>query len=520
MCYTYDSLNRVIKRQVISLDCDCVVSEENYNYDAAGNITCSPDSCFQYDTNNRLTVFNGQTVEYDMDGNMLSDGYTEYKYDSANRLVKAGDHAYTYNAEDVRIRNLCSDADTTYTYNTNCRLSQLLQKTTNGITTKYVYGLGLIGEEKEGCFKTYHFDYRGSTVAITDINGNITDIFEYDTYGRIISRTGDSFVIFGYNGRDGVITDRNGLYYMRARYYSPEMHRFINADIIHGVITDSTSLNRYSYVNGNPISFVDPLGLSKERGGGTYKIISLNSLLSHNKFMPSPAFIAPFITVPDYVLENPVQIELEPVQESGFLEGLFKAIENLLLKMETQWSSRPSVFLPDVSDYNFEHNSNNDIVGTIINDQNVAGSPVSKMILGSCYLSHNGCEVIAVNNAMVLLGLEPSMADLIKTFESENALIGGSLSLGVLGSNPYSIKRVLKRKDMDYDSVSYDDLSKPGVYIVSYWNDTAYDSMLHTVAIQSNGVGDYTIYNRYGDGKVYTDTFLDFSETYITGYRL
>ena len=39
MCYTYDSLNRVIKRQVISLDCDCVVSEENYNYDAAGNIT-------------------------------------------------------------------------------------------------------------------------------------------------------------------------------------------------------------------------------------------------------------------------------------------------------------------------------------------------------------------------------------------------------------------------------------------------------------------------------------------------
>ena len=39
MCYTYDSLNRVIKRQVVSLDCDCVESEENYNYDAAGNIT-------------------------------------------------------------------------------------------------------------------------------------------------------------------------------------------------------------------------------------------------------------------------------------------------------------------------------------------------------------------------------------------------------------------------------------------------------------------------------------------------
>ena len=47
---------------------------------------------------------------------MLSNGYSEYEYDSANRLIKADGHEYTYNAEDVRIRNLCSDADTTYTY--------------------------------------------------------------------------------------------------------------------------------------------------------------------------------------------------------------------------------------------------------------------------------------------------------------------------------------------------------------------------------------------------------------------
>ncbi len=53
---------------------------------------------------------------------------------------------------------------------------------------------------------------------------------------------------------------------MRARYYSPEMRRFINADVLHGAISDSTSLNRYSYVNGNPVSFVDPFGLEKERG--------------------------------------------------------------------------------------------------------------------------------------------------------------------------------------------------------------------------------------------------------------
>lgn len=271
ICYTYDSLNRVTKR-TIKNECEQIISVENYSYDAAGNITDAPNSCFIYDANNRLTKFNGNSVTYDMDGNMLSDGCSQYKYDSANRLIKAGGHTYTYNAEDVRIRNLCSDADTTYTYNTNCKLSQLLQKTTNGITTKYVYGLGLIGEEKENCFKTYHFDYRGSTVAITDINGNITDTFKYDTYGKLISRTGNSFVIFGYNGRDGVVTDKNGLIYMRARYYSPEMRRFINADVLHGEISDSTSLNRYSYVNGNPVSFVDPFGLSVERGNENNRV--------------------------------------------------------------------------------------------------------------------------------------------------------------------------------------------------------------------------------------------------------
>ena len=265
MCYTYDNLNRVTKRTLKDLN-DVVLSEETFTYDAAGNITDAPDSCFQYDTNNRLIVFNGNSVSYDMDGNMLSNGTLTCTYDSANRLITAGGHTYTYNAEDIRIRNLCSDADTTYTYDTNCKLSKLLCKTTNGITTKYVYGRGLIGEEKCNTFKTYHFDYRGSTVAITDASGNITDTFEYDTYGKLMSRTGTSLIIFGYNGRDGVVTDKNGLIYMRARYYSPDMRRFVNADIIAGKLSNAITLNRFAYANGNPVSFVDPFGLSVERG--------------------------------------------------------------------------------------------------------------------------------------------------------------------------------------------------------------------------------------------------------------
>ena len=68
-----------------------------------------------------------------------------------------------------------------------------------------------------------------------------------------------------YNGRDGVVTDDNGLIYMRARYYSPELRRFINADIIAGKITNAITLNRYAYANANPVSNIDPFGLEAKR---------------------------------------------------------------------------------------------------------------------------------------------------------------------------------------------------------------------------------------------------------------
>lgn len=167
MCYTYDSLSRVTARTVKKLSGDSVISTETFTYDAAGNVTDAPDSCFSYDTNNRLLVFKGNAVSYDPDGNMLSNSMQSFTYDSANRLLSADGHTYTYNAENVRIRNLCESEDTTYTYDTNTKLSKLLCKTTNGVTTKYVYGRGLIGEELNNTFKTYHFDCRGSTIAIT-----------------------------------------------------------------------------------------------------------------------------------------------------------------------------------------------------------------------------------------------------------------------------------------------------------------------------------------------------------------
>ena len=115
-------------------------------------------------------------------------------------------------------------------------------------------------------------------MAISDQTGTVTDTFKYDTYGKLTERTGSTDLIFGYNGRDGVVTDTNGLIYMRARYYSPELRRFVNADIIPGEIYQAVTLNRYAYANGNPVSNVDPFGLAAEERGNYRPVILLAKL--------------------------------------------------------------------------------------------------------------------------------------------------------------------------------------------------------------------------------------------------
>ncbi|WP_223868746.1 RHS repeat domain-containing protein [Paenibacillus sp. UASWS1643] len=132
------------------------------------------------------------------------------------------------------------------------------------VKARYIYGLGLIGrEDADGTYLSYHYDLRGSTTLLTDERNQVTDRYTYGLYGELEQHEGLTQQPFAYNGRDGVMTDANGLYYMRARYYDPKLKRFLNRDVIRGEIQDGQTFNRYAYVNGNPVSYIDPLGLMK-----------------------------------------------------------------------------------------------------------------------------------------------------------------------------------------------------------------------------------------------------------------
>ena len=249
----------------------------------------------EYDSANRLIGYNNKKIKYDKDGNMLygpvNGEMCNLTYDSRNRLISAGNVTYDYDAENTRISVTATDKKITYVTDVAGEMSQVLEsyeKTNDGKKTHtvYVYGNGLIysyndneadsttsdnkvqdlssdkSSDKDMDGTTYyHYNNIGSTTKLTDNNGNVIQSYEYGAYGEVIS--GDTNITpFLYNGQLGVMTDDNGLYYMRARYYNVNIKRFINQDVVYGSINVSQSLNRYSYVQGNPIKLTDPFGLS------------------------------------------------------------------------------------------------------------------------------------------------------------------------------------------------------------------------------------------------------------------
>ena len=272
----YDTAGQMLQQKDIDGKGNVIV-QYDYIYDGAGNVTAEqssdptqsfnlPATNMTYTTDNRLATYNGQPVEFDADGNMtqgpLGGVMGNYTFDCRNRLTSAGGVSYSYDAENNRTGVSENGKQISYIVNPNVLLSQLLIKTDeNGSQTFYVYGLGLIGQEElGGKYRSYHYDSRGSTVALSDEAGQVTDTFQYAPYGALIGRTGISHTPFLYNGRYGVVTDSNGLCNMRARYYNPEIGRFISKDVNYGRIIAPLSLNTYLYTPNNPVTFIDPVG--------------------------------------------------------------------------------------------------------------------------------------------------------------------------------------------------------------------------------------------------------------------
>lgn len=141
---------------------------------------------------------------------------------------------------------------TNYTLDLAAGLTQVLD---DGVNT-YVHGNGRIAQADT---TTEYFlgDALGSVRQLADSAGVVTLTQSYSPYGETVSSVGSGYSAYQYTGE---IRDTNGLTYLRARYLEDSTGRFISRDTWDGVYERPLSLNRWNYVEANPVNLLDPNG--------------------------------------------------------------------------------------------------------------------------------------------------------------------------------------------------------------------------------------------------------------------
>lgn len=138
--------------------------------------------------------------------------------------------------------------------------TQDTQLQSSGLVNTYIYGGSLLASKtNEDPTKTQYYiqDHLGSNRKVLDDNVLEEQNNDYTPFGEA-QTTGDSENGYKYTGKEQ--DSETGLYYYGARYYDSEMGRFMSADVIRGSLENPLSLNRYSYVQNNPLKFIDPTG--------------------------------------------------------------------------------------------------------------------------------------------------------------------------------------------------------------------------------------------------------------------
>ncbi|MCZ6789325.1 MAG: hypothetical protein O7D33_05215 [Chloroflexi bacterium] len=276
--YDYDALNRLTDATQPDPVDPLQQLTEAFQYDPVGNRTSSHLATGQvHDVANRLLEDSNFTFSYDANGNLIekidkaNGDRTVYTYDVENQLVQvekftvAGGLSpvvsaiYRYDALGRRIEKDVSGImtlTTRYIFDNEDILLEL--DGNNQVVARYTHGPGIdepVIMLRGGQPSFYHADGLGSVWDLTDFAGSAVRSYTYDSFGNLLSNTGSVTNPYTYTGRE--FDTESGLYYYRARYYDPNVGRFLQGDPL-GL--PGVPINGYAYTQNNPTNLTDPSG--------------------------------------------------------------------------------------------------------------------------------------------------------------------------------------------------------------------------------------------------------------------
>ena len=271
--YGYDNANRLLS--INHVKTPTTIEALTYQNDAAGNrikltranaaASLIPQAVTNtaFDAANEQTRFNSASTNlvYDNNGNLTSftdaSGTTTYTWNARNQLTAISGPSlsvsFVYDGLGRRTSKTINSSTTGFWYDGGDVLAELSGSTP---TATYIRSLSIdepfIRKQSSGD-EYYQTDALGSTLALTDGSGTSGTTYTQEPFGKT-TRNGASTNSFQYTGRE---EDGTGTLYYRARYYQPQLQRFIQEDQVGFSGGDP---NLYAYVQNNPINATDPSG--------------------------------------------------------------------------------------------------------------------------------------------------------------------------------------------------------------------------------------------------------------------
>lgn len=184
-------------------------------YDGQGHLTHKGSQVFTFDRSDLLLGLPGiESYRYDADGRRtvtdINGGQRVSIYDHDGKLLEELEPAPQLGCAPANDRVFCSSFE---------------KPPVNAAETRYAYlGTHLVGKDDSQGRHYLHTDALGSLLAETDQSQTVTKRYHYLPFGGAYGAAPDG------PGYTGAVTDASGLVYLQARYYDPQLGRFLSTD--------------------------------------------------------------------------------------------------------------------------------------------------------------------------------------------------------------------------------------------------------------------------------------------------